>query len=150
MALDIPADEDGLPAVRDPRRPISPPARKQIVKELRISVRKHGTFELACQSAGISLELLQSWMAEDPHLEAKLIKDRADCQAEMLTNARDQNLSPAHRKQELEMLSRLDKAWAPRSRTTLVSQLQDGFAALKKVVPLETYELVVATIETHG
>jgi hypothetical protein len=138
VAQETHVDADGLPIVRDPRRPISPAARKEIIKNVRISVRSQGDLELACQSSGITLELLERWMAEDAHLEATITKDHADCQATLLEKANN-DPSPTQRKTYLEILSRLNKAWAPRSRTTLGSQLQDFLAESERIEPPEVY-----------
>lgn len=150
MPLDPAEDlEVDLPRVRDPRKPIVGKIRIEVQNEIRRSVRKHGTFEIACEAAGISLELLEAWMLDDPHLEAKLLKDRADFKAELAVEARNGD-SPAMRKMALELLGRLDKAWAPRSRTTLASQLQDALDELKRVMAPEHYQTVIRVFSKHA
>lgn len=142
--------EEELPNVRDPRRPISPSEQGKIIKQVRLGVRAHGTFEIACEAAGITLAKLEEWMADNPHLEALLVKDRADFKATLAKRAADDNLMMSQRKLALEMLSRLDKAWAPRTRTTLATQLQDFLDESKRVEPPEVYERWIQRLQKYA
>jgi hypothetical protein len=141
---------DPLPEVRDPRKTITEPAKRRIIDEVRRAVRAHGTFETACEQAGIKLELLEQWMQENAHLEATLVKDRADFKAKLSADAQSTLYTVAQRKLALEMLSRLDKAWAPRTRTTLATQLQDFLDESKRVEPPEVYARMVARLSKYA
>lgn len=138
--------EEELPEVRDPRKAYGPVEQARVVKKIRHGVRAHGTFEIACESAGLPLAKLEEWMTESPHLEITLIKDRADFKTEMAKQARDVDLPLTCRKLALEILSRLDKAWAPRTRTTLATQLQDFLDESKRVEPPEVFERIITRL----
>jgi hypothetical protein len=139
--LDDEPDDTGapLPIVRDPRKPMGPALQKKIIKAIRRSVRQHGSFEVACEQEGLPRDLLEKWIADDEHLAVTLVKDRADFKAELAMEARDKNCTPNQRKMSLEQLGRVDKEWAPRSRTTLGTQLQDFLDESKRVEPPEIY-----------
>lgn len=144
------APDPELPEVRDPRKAISPAMQAKIVKEVRHGVRAHGTFEIACEAAGITLAKLEDWMTENPHLEATMLKDRADFKAKLASQAQDADLPLTSRKIALEILSRLDKAWAPRTRTTLATQLQDFLDESKRVEDPDVYARWVARLAKYA
>lgn len=150
-ANDFPSPPDEkLPFVRDPRKPLSPLQRTEITKQIRRSIRTHGQFELAAQAAGLPFEQLEQWIEGDEHLRATLLKDCADFKEKLAREAADVNALQSARKMSLELLGRLDKAWAPRSRTTLLTQLQDALTELEKVLPAETYNTILATFQKHA
>jgi len=144
-----PAEEE-LPEVRDPRKPYGPAEQGKVLKKIRRGVRAHGTFEIACESAGLPLARLEEWMVENPHIEVTLIKDRADFKTEMARQANDPELMLSARKLALEILSRLDKAWAPRTRTTLATQLQDFLDESKRVEPPEVFERMMQRLVKYA
>lgn len=151
-----PTEED-LPTVRDPRRPIGAAEQGKITNAIRRGVRRHGTFEIACEAAGITLAKLEDWMAENPHLEAMLRKDLADLKAKLFERAADEDSMQSQRKLALDMLSRLDKAWAPRTRTTLATQFTDALADLKRrfapdrtFTGTEAYDILTDAIQKHS
>lgn len=144
-----PADEK-LPFVRDPRKPLSPKQRDEITKQIRRSIRTHGQFELAAQAAGLPFEQLEQWIESDEHLRATLLKDCADFKERLTREAGDISAAPSGRKMSLELLGRMDKAWAPRSRTTLLTQLQDALTELEKILPAETYSTILATFQRYA
>lgn len=142
--------EEELPEVRDPRKAYGPSEQGKVLKRIRIGVRAHGTCEIACHAAGITLGKLEEWMVENPHIEATLMKDLADFKAKQAANAQDGSLSVSERKLALEILSRLDKAWAPRTRTTLATQLQDFLDESKRVEPPEVYTRMIQRLQKYA
>jgi hypothetical protein len=150
-ANDFPTDAaEKLPFVRDPRKPLSPKQRDEVTKQIRRSIRTHGQFELAAAAAGLPFEVLEQWLIEDEHLRVTLLKDAADLKEKLAREAGDINALQAARKMSLELLGRLDKAWAPRSRTTLLTQLQDALTELEKLLPAEVYNTILATFQKHA
>jgi hypothetical protein len=145
-----PTEPEELPDVRDPRKAYGPAEQGKVIKKIRQGVRAHGTFEIACEAAGLPLAKLEEWIADNPHLEVTLIKDRADFKTQQAKDACDKDLSLATRKLALEVLSRLDKSWAPRTRTTLATQLQDFLDESKRVEPPEVFERIIARLSKYA
>lgn len=150
MLPDLPSAEPELPDVRDPRKAYGPAEQGKVIKKVRLGVRAHGTFEIACETAGLPLAKLEEWIAENPHLLVTLVKDRADFKAELARSAQDKSLTVSERKLALELLSRLDKAWAPRTRTTLATQLQDFIDESKRVEPAEVFERMIQRLQKYA
>ncbi len=145
----VPAEVE-LPEVRDPRKVYGPSEQGKVIKRIRVGVRSHGTFETACHAAGLPLAKLEEWIAESPHLEMTLTKDLADFKTALSTQAQDKTLTVAERKLALELLSRVDKAWAPRTRTTLATQLQDFLDESKRVETPEIYARMVTRLQKYA
>lgn len=140
---------------RDPRlyETASPALRKQVIKEVLANFAEGISYESCCWAADIPPDIFTQWRHESVQLEkacrrelAKLEKTYVRAMRGKPDETTGEKPSPAEMKFAHEALKQTNRYWAPKSAGAGIA---DGLSELVKLLPQETYALVVSTLSKH-
>jgi hypothetical protein len=105
------------------------------------------SFEAACWGAEVDPELFDQWRNDNPRVHQRVMVALSKLERALVREVRAGGRGLSAAKASLEVLERLFKAWARKSSVSLVANFQEALAELKKQLPPEHYQTVVATLK---